>query len=93
MILRFEVIYFVENVLLLAILGRLIFRSQSPWKSIYLHLFGASALYATCSLAFNVVWALRDPLGDPTGANYPVVRGLTRSGVHCLHPVVSLDRS
>jgi PAS domain S-box-containing protein len=77
MILRFEVLYFIENVLLLAILGRLIFRSQFPWKSIYIHIFGASALYAIGSLAFNLVWALRDPLGDPTGANYPVVRGLT----------------
>jgi len=76
-ILRFEAIFFVENAFLLAILGRLIFRSQSPWKSIYLHLFGASALYAICSLAFSVAdWAMRDPSGVRTGAIYPVIRDL-----------------
>ncbi|MGC1423923.1 MAG: PAS domain-containing protein [Terracidiphilus sp.] len=74
MILRFEALYLIENVLLLGILGRLIVRSQSPWKSIYLHLFGASALYAIGSLAFNLVWALKGPLGNPSGANYPALR-------------------
>ena len=67
MILRFEAIYFVENVFLLVILGGLIFRSQFPWKHLYLHLFGASALYTLGSLATNVLWALRDPSGDLTG--------------------------
>jgi len=75
MILRFEALYFTENVLLLGILGRLIFRSQSPWKSIYLHLFGASCLYAMASLAFNLVWALKDPLGDLSSVDSPAVRG------------------
>ena len=75
MILRFEALYFIENVLLLGILGRLIFRSQSPWKSIYLHLFGASSLYAIGSLAFNLVWALKDPLGDLSSLDYPAVSG------------------
>jgi len=76
MILRFEAIYFVENGLLLAILGRLVFRSQYPWKSTYLHIFGASSVYAIGSLAFNLSSALGDPLADPTGANFPVLRGL-----------------
>ncbi|MGA9584946.1 MAG: PAS domain-containing protein, partial [Terracidiphilus sp.] len=76
MILRFEAIYFVENVLLLAILGRSIVRSQFPWKHIYLHLFGASALYATGSFATNIIWALKDPSGDLTGADFPALRGL-----------------
>lgn len=76
-ILRFEVIFFVENAMLLAILGRLIFRSQSPWKSIYVHLFGASALYSICSVAFSVAdWGMRDPSGGRIGANYPVIRNL-----------------
>ncbi len=80
-ILRFGTIYFVENALLLAILGRLIFRSRSSWKSIYLHLFGASALYATCSVAFSVAdWAMRGPSGVRTGANYPLIRDLTIVG-------------
>ena len=75
MILRFEAIYFAENIFLLAILGSLIASSQSPWKSIYLHVFGASALYTLASLAFNVVSAFRNPLGDPTGADHPALRG------------------
>ncbi len=76
MILRFEGLYFTENLLLLMVLGTLIARSQPPWKSIYWHLFGASALYAFGSLAANVEWALRDPSGDLTGASFPAVRGL-----------------
>jgi len=76
MILRFEGLYFTENLLLLVVLGVLIFRSQPPWKSIYWHLFGASALYAFGSLAANVVWALKDPSGDLTGASFPAARGL-----------------
>ena len=76
MILRFEGLYFTENLLLLGVLGRLIFRSQRPWKSIYWHLLGASALYAFGSLAANVVWALKDPSGDLTGTSFPAARGL-----------------
>ena len=76
MILRFESLYFAENLLLLVVLGRLITRSQLPWRSIYWHLFGASALYAFGSLAANVVWALKDPSGDLTGTAFPAARGL-----------------
>jgi hypothetical protein len=76
MILRFEAVYFGENLVLIAILARLISRSQSPWEFIYQHLFGASLLYACGSLAANLVWALKDPTGDLTGTNYPVARGL-----------------
>ncbi len=76
MILRFEGLYFTENLLLLLVLGMLIVRAQPPWKSIYWHLFGASALYAFGSLAANVVWALKDPSGDLTGASFPTARGL-----------------
>ena len=76
MILRFESLYFTENLLLLGILVSLIFRSQLPWKSIYWHLFGASALYAVGSLAANIVWALKDPSGDLTGTSFPAARGL-----------------
>ncbi|MGD0647911.1 MAG: PAS domain-containing protein [Acidobacteriaceae bacterium] len=76
MILRFEAIYFIENGVLVAILGRLIFRSQFPWKRLYLHMFGASALYTCGSLTTNVLWALKDPSGDLIGANYPALRGL-----------------
>jgi PAS domain S-box-containing protein len=76
MILRFESLYFAENLLLLVVLGRLIARSQAPWKSIYRHLLGASALYAFGSLAANIIWALKDPFGDLTGPSFPAARGL-----------------
>ena len=76
MILRFEGLYFMENLLLLGVLATLIYRSQLPWKFIYWHLFGASALYAFGSLAANIVWALEDPSGDLTGTAFPAARGL-----------------
>ena len=76
MILRFEAIYFVENGFLLVILGRLIFRTQFPWKRIYLHMLGASALYTFASLITNVFLALRDVSGDLSGAQTAAVRGL-----------------
>jgi PAS domain S-box-containing protein len=76
MILRFEAPYFTESLLLLGLLGMLIHRSQLPWKSIYRHLFGASALYAFGSLTANLVWALKDPSGDLTGNSFPAARGL-----------------
>jgi PAS domain S-box-containing protein len=75
MILRSEALYFAENLFLLGVLGTLVFRSQLPWKSIYRHLFGASALYAFGSMAANVIWALKDPSGDLTSS--PAARGLT----------------
>lgn len=75
MILRSEALYFTENLFLLGVLGTLIVRSQPPWKSIYAHLFGASALYAFGSMGANVVWALKDPSGDLTSS--PTARGLT----------------
>ena len=78
MSLRFEAIYFVENGVLLAILGGLIFRSQLPWKRIYLHMLGASALYTCASLTMNAFFALRDASGDLSGANYPAVSILVR---------------
>ena len=76
MILRFEAVYFAESLVLVAILARLISRSQSPWEFIYQHLFGASLLYACGSFAANLVWALKDPSGDLTGTSFPVARGL-----------------
>jgi PAS domain S-box-containing protein len=73
-IFNFEVFYFVENLLLIFILGLLVIRSQPPWKSIYRHLFGASVLYALGSLVNNIFWGLRDPSGDLT--SIPAARGL-----------------
>jgi PAS domain S-box-containing protein len=76
MILHFETIYFAENLLLLVILATLIRRAQPPWKSIYAHLFAASALYALGSMVANIVWALKDPSGDLMGTDFPSLRGL-----------------
>ena len=76
MILHFEAIYFAENLLLLVVLRTLIHRSQPPWKSIYWHLFGASALYTVGSMVANIIWALKDPTGDLTGQSFPAARGL-----------------
>ena len=41
--LRFDILYLVENVVLVALVGILSLRVQYPWKMIYLHLLGASA--------------------------------------------------
>ena len=62
MVLRFEAFYFAENFLLLVVLGGLISRSQLPWKSIYGHLLGASAVYTLGSLITNIRWALGYPI-------------------------------
>jgi signal transduction histidine kinase len=51
--LRGQALYLVENLLLLVILGFLIVRAPHPWKSIYSHLLGASALYILGSSIAN----------------------------------------
>lgn len=47
---RYHALYFVENFVLLAFLGGLIWPSPRPWKAIYFHLWGASFLYGLSSL-------------------------------------------
>jgi PAS domain S-box-containing protein len=56
---RFETLYFAENLSLVALLGVLAVRTREPWKTIYRHLLGASTLYALASLAVNIVLARR----------------------------------
>jgi PAS domain S-box-containing protein len=51
--LRFDLLYLVENLVLIAVVGILSLRVQYPWKMIYLHLLGASALYALSSAVAN----------------------------------------
>jgi PAS domain S-box-containing protein len=51
--LRFDILYLVENLVLIAVVGILSLRVQYPWKMIYLHLLGASALYALSSAVAN----------------------------------------
>jgi PAS domain S-box-containing protein len=69
-IVHFAGFYFAENLLLLAILGRLVFRTEAPWKTIYLHLFGASALYAFTSLAGNLRYAWSGATAGPIHIPY-----------------------
>jgi len=63
-VLRFEIFYAAENLLLLAGLSVLVVQAQPPWKYIYRHLLGASILYAIGSLAVNISLAYR---GTPAG--------------------------
>jgi PAS domain S-box-containing protein len=51
--LRFDILYLIENLVLVAAVGILSLRAQSPWKAIYLHLLGASVLYALSSAVAN----------------------------------------
>jgi len=52
---RFDILYAVENIALVLLLGIATWRAQAPWRSICLHLFGASALYALGSTFGNLV--------------------------------------
>jgi PAS domain S-box-containing protein len=51
---RFDILYLLENLALVLALGILTLRVQAPWKSIYLHLFGASILYTLSSAVANL---------------------------------------
>jgi hypothetical protein len=50
----FTTLYAVENAVLVLILCMVIHRAQAPWRSIYYHLLGASALYALSSTLANM---------------------------------------
>jgi PAS domain S-box-containing protein len=52
--LGFDVLYPLENWVLILAVGFLSVRASHPWKSIYLHLLGASTLYALSSVAANL---------------------------------------
>ena len=51
---RFDILYLLENLALVLGVGILTLRAQAPWKSIYLHLLGASTLYALSSTVANL---------------------------------------
>jgi PAS domain S-box-containing protein len=57
--LRGPALYLAANLLLLVVLGVVILRVRPPWKSIYWHLFGASALYTVGSLTANILLVFR----------------------------------
>jgi PAS domain S-box-containing protein len=52
--LRYDILYLLENLGLVFGVGILSLRVQLPWKSIYLHLLGASILYALSSTIANL---------------------------------------
>ena len=52
--LGFDTLYLLENWTLVLTLGFLAVRALSPWRSIYLHLLGASTLYALSSVVANL---------------------------------------
>jgi len=52
--LRFDILYLAENLVLVLAAALLTFRAHHPWKSIYLHLLGASTLYALSSAMANL---------------------------------------
>lgn len=54
---KFAAIYSAENLILLIVLVTAAVRSPSPWRTIYWHLFGASALYALESQFAHLVFA------------------------------------
>ena len=51
---RFDILYLLESLALVLAVGILTLRVQPPWKSIYLHLFGASVLYTLSSAVANL---------------------------------------
>ena len=51
---RFDMLYLLENLVLVLAAGLLTLRAQIPWKSVYLHVLGASALYALSSAVANM---------------------------------------
>jgi signal transduction histidine kinase len=51
--LRYNFLYLSENLAFLFVAGILILRSDGPWKSIYVHMFGAASLYAVVSVEMN----------------------------------------
>src|SRR5271169_6856684 len=51
--LRFDTLYLLENWALVLAVGILSLRARAPWKAIYLHLLGASTLYALSSAVAN----------------------------------------
>jgi signal transduction histidine kinase len=52
---RFDVLYLVENVALVVVLGIAAWHASAPWRSICIHLLGASALYALGSTLGNLL--------------------------------------
>ncbi len=52
--LRFDILYLCANLALVLMVALLFPRAKTPWKSVYFHLLGASALYAVSSAIANL---------------------------------------
>ena len=52
--LRFDVLYLIENLVLVTAVGLLNVRAHHPWRATYRHLLGASTLYALSSAVANL---------------------------------------
>jgi PAS domain S-box-containing protein len=50
---RFDSLYLLENLMVVSAVAILSLRVEAPWRSIYLHLLGASSLYAISSAVAN----------------------------------------
>jgi len=51
---RFDMLYLLENLVLILAAGLLTLRAQIPWRAVYFHVLGASALYALSSAVANI---------------------------------------
>ena len=54
---HYDLLYLVENLAFLGVLGMLAWKTRGAWRQIYLNLFVASGLYAISSLALNLAIA------------------------------------
>jgi signal transduction histidine kinase len=54
---HYDLLYLLENMAFLGVLGMLGWKTRGVWKQIYLHMFVASGLYAISSLALNMAIA------------------------------------
>ena len=54
---HFDLLYLVENLAMLAVLGILAWNARSAWKQIYWNLFAAAGLYTSSSMALNAAIA------------------------------------
>ncbi len=54
---HYDLLYLVENLAFIGVLGMLAWNTRGAWKQIYLNLFVASGLYAISSLALNMAIA------------------------------------
>jgi signal transduction histidine kinase len=54
---HYDLLYLVENLAMLAVLGMLAWHARNSWKQVYWNLFIASGLYASSSMALNAAIA------------------------------------